>query len=114
MVGGQNMVQKCPDCGSDKFSKDYTRGEVVCTNCGLIVGECIERTMPEEDLLNKETEVVCPNCKSSEYTPLRLTKSKVIGFVIRANDRLRRCNKCGKRYYTVQERRERLKKTGKD
>jgi len=32
-------MQKCPDCGSSEFLEDATRGELVCSKCGLVVKE---------------------------------------------------------------------------
>lgn len=39
--------KKCPECGSKKLSRDYERGEVVCSECGLIVDEHVMDTGPE-------------------------------------------------------------------
>ncbi|MEM2932628.1 MAG: transcription initiation factor IIB [Candidatus Pacearchaeota archaeon] len=33
------MKKKCPECGSSSFIYDETRGELVCSNCGLVVEE---------------------------------------------------------------------------
>jgi len=30
-------VKKCPACGSDKLILDYTRGELICAVCGLVI-----------------------------------------------------------------------------
>lgn len=38
---------KCPECASTKLVKDYEKGEVVCTSCGLIIEENIEDHRPE-------------------------------------------------------------------
>lgn len=32
-------VNKCPECGSMKVVKDYTRGDTVCGSCGLVITE---------------------------------------------------------------------------
>lgn len=32
-------MQKCPDCGSNEFIEDATRGELVCAKCGLVLKE---------------------------------------------------------------------------
>ena len=37
----------CPDCGSEHFGKDYSRAEVVCRNCGLVIDEDIIDHGPE-------------------------------------------------------------------
>ncbi len=31
----------CPECGSSNFVQDYVRGELVCSNCGLVITEQI-------------------------------------------------------------------------
>ena len=41
------MVDKCPECGNRHLTRDYEKGEVVCTNCGLIVAENLEDPRPE-------------------------------------------------------------------
>jgi transcription initiation factor TFIIB len=33
------QMQKCPDCKSNEFIEDATRGEVVCVKCGLVLKE---------------------------------------------------------------------------
>lgn len=33
------QMQKCPDCGSNEFIEDSTRGELVCAKCGLVLKE---------------------------------------------------------------------------
>ncbi|RLE99561.1 MAG: transcription initiation factor IIB [Thermoprotei archaeon] len=30
-------IRKCPACGSDKLILDYTRGELICAVCGLVI-----------------------------------------------------------------------------
>ena len=37
----------CPDCGSTHLSKDYSRAEVVCRGCGLVIDEDIIDHGPE-------------------------------------------------------------------
>ena len=31
--------QRCPQCGSDKLVKDYTRGEIICAACGYVISD---------------------------------------------------------------------------
>ena len=38
---------KCPDCGSTHLSKDYSRAEIVCDNCGLVIDQDIIDHGPE-------------------------------------------------------------------
>jgi transcription initiation factor TFIIB len=37
----------CPECGSTKLIRDYEKGELICTNCGLIIEESIHDMGPE-------------------------------------------------------------------
>jgi len=32
-------IAQCPECGSSHLSKDYSRAELVCRNCGLVLDE---------------------------------------------------------------------------
>ena len=41
------MVEKCPECDNSKLTRDYAKGEIACTNCGLIVSDNIEDPSPE-------------------------------------------------------------------
>ncbi|HQT44448.1 MAG TPA: TFIIB-type zinc ribbon-containing protein, partial [Candidatus Micrarchaeota archaeon] len=38
---------KCPECGNRNLTRDYEKGELVCSNCGLIVAENIADQGPE-------------------------------------------------------------------
>jgi transcription initiation factor TFIIB len=38
---------KCPECGSTHISRDYTRAELVCKDCGLVIDEDIIDHGPE-------------------------------------------------------------------
>jgi len=40
-------TNKCPECSSSNLTKDYQRGEVVCSKCGLVVHEDIADHGPE-------------------------------------------------------------------
>ena len=40
-------IVQCPECGSNHLSKDYSRAELVCRNCGLILDENIIDHGPE-------------------------------------------------------------------
>ncbi|MBL7169652.1 MAG: transcription initiation factor IIB [Candidatus Aenigmarchaeota archaeon] len=39
MVSSSKHKRKCPECGSDLFVEDKSRGEVVCAKCGLVIEE---------------------------------------------------------------------------
>ncbi len=38
---------KCPECGSTHLSKDYSRAELVCRDCGLVIDEAFIDHGPE-------------------------------------------------------------------
>ena len=40
-------IDQCPECGSNHLSKDYSRAELVCRNCGLVLDEDIIDHGPE-------------------------------------------------------------------
>jgi len=40
-------IAQCPECGSKHLSKDYSRAELVCRNCGLVLDEDIIDHGPE-------------------------------------------------------------------
>ncbi len=40
-------VTVCPECGSTRLIRDYEKGELICTNCGLIIEESIHDMGPE-------------------------------------------------------------------
>ena len=40
-------IIQCPECGSTHLSKDYSRAELVCENCGLVIDQDIIDHGPE-------------------------------------------------------------------
>jgi len=38
---------KCPECGGKKLIRDYEKGELLCSQCGLIIAENIHDAGPE-------------------------------------------------------------------
>ena len=40
-------IEQCPECGSTHLSKDYSRAELVCRNCGFILDENMIDQGPE-------------------------------------------------------------------
>jgi len=40
-------IVQCPECGSNHLSKDYSRAELVCRNCGLVLDENMIDQGPE-------------------------------------------------------------------
>ena len=44
---GKKEVTVCPECASTRLIRDYEKGELICTNCGLIIEESIHDMGPE-------------------------------------------------------------------
>ena len=40
-------IAKCPECGSSSIRKDYSRAELVCNDCGLVIDEDLIDHGPE-------------------------------------------------------------------
>ncbi|WP_287950929.1 transcription initiation factor IIB [Acidiplasma sp.] len=40
-------IDKCPECGSSQLVRDYERGELVCSNCGLVIDDSYIDEGPE-------------------------------------------------------------------
>ena len=40
-------VVQCPECGSTHLTKDYSRAELVCEDCGLVIDEDLIDHGPE-------------------------------------------------------------------
>ena len=40
-------IDQCPECGSTHLSKDYSRAELVCRNCGFVLDENMIDQGPE-------------------------------------------------------------------
>jgi len=51
--GGKN-IPKCPECGYTQFQEDETRGERVCSRCGLVLEESMIDTSPEWRAFDEE------------------------------------------------------------
>ena len=49
-------IVKCPECGSRSLTRDETRGEVVCDDCGLVLEDNVidQEQNGEYSLQNKE------------------------------------------------------------
>ncbi|MEM2897023.1 MAG: transcription initiation factor IIB [Candidatus Bathyarchaeia archaeon] len=43
----QSEIRACPECGGDKFIRDYENAEIVCTGCGYVIAEKLTDTRPE-------------------------------------------------------------------
>lgn len=46
MVSPTNPA-KCSECGSKRLVRDYERGELLCSNCGLVISENIQDQGPD-------------------------------------------------------------------
>lgn len=40
-------MDRCPECKGDKITRDYERGELVCSSCGLVISEGLMDSGPE-------------------------------------------------------------------
>ena len=38
-------ITQCPECGGTHLTKDYSRAELVCEECGLVI-DCLLYTSP--------------------------------------------------------------------
>jgi transcription initiation factor TFIIB len=41
------LKRECPECGNDRFIRDYETAEVVCVGCGFVITDKIFNTGPE-------------------------------------------------------------------
>jgi len=57
-------IIQCPECGSTHLIKDYSRAELVCEDCGLVIDEAFIDHGPQR-LLRK----INPNQKQSATLP---------------------------------------------
>jgi transcription initiation factor TFIIB len=74
-------MDRCPDCGGPLIT-DLQRGEVVCTQCGLVVAEAVVDAGPEWRAFEKEERV--------RAAPLRLIVKTDIGVKAEHGARWRR------------------------
>jgi len=70
------VVDKCPECGSKKLIRDYTKGELICGSCGLIISENIHDSGPEWRAFDAEQKAK----RARGGAPIKLTKPNK-GFV---------------------------------
>ncbi len=47
MSESSSSTKKCPECGSKRIVRDYEKGELICSACGLIIAENIHDMGPE-------------------------------------------------------------------
>jgi len=43
----QDMVKRCPECGSDHLIRDYEHGELICADCGIVIEDSFVDQGPE-------------------------------------------------------------------
>ncbi|MBI2545380.1 MAG: transcription initiation factor IIB [Candidatus Aenigmarchaeota archaeon] len=67
---GSKYSKKCPDCGNTNFLEDSQRGELVCSNCGLVMEESMIDTGQEWRAF--DTEQMSKRARSG--APLTFTK----------------------------------------
>ncbi len=48
------QAKKCPECGGSRLIRDYEHGELLCSDCGLIVAENIQDMGPEWRVFDAE------------------------------------------------------------
>ena len=73
--GKKSIVQSvkvCPNCGSRKVVRDYERGELVCSDCGLIIVEKIMDTVRNGEVGYRST--VSKACTGSPLKYIRPDK----------------------------------------
>ncbi len=46
-VNSIELINECPECKSEKLKKDYSRAEIVCNDCGLVLDEDLIDYGPE-------------------------------------------------------------------
>src|SRR5688572_15952761 len=44
---GARTENLCPECGSDRLQQDFSRGEVSCGNCGIVIEDRLVDTGPD-------------------------------------------------------------------
>ncbi len=48
------QTKKCPECGGKRIIRDYEHGELLCSDCGLIIAENIQDLGPEWRVFDAE------------------------------------------------------------
>jgi len=51
-------TSRCPECGSGNLVKDYDMGEIICSDCGLVIRENVVDEGPEWRAFTKEEKQV--------------------------------------------------------
>jgi len=67
--GFVRKIDRCPECGSTNLIEDYDMGEIVCGDCGLVVGENVIDKGPEWRAFTQEEK----ESRSRVGTPTSLT-----------------------------------------
>ena len=62
-------IVKCSDCGSRSLSRDETRGEVVCDDCGLVL---------EDNVIDQGAEWRVFSPEPVSYTHLTLPTKRIV------------------------------------
>jgi transcription initiation factor TFIIB len=65
----EGIKEVCMSCGGSSFTKDYARGENICTSCGLVASDRIADRGPEWRAFTTEER----NTRSRTGAPMRLS-----------------------------------------
>ncbi|RLF23384.1 MAG: transcription initiation factor IIB [Thermoprotei archaeon] len=52
--GREEMIERCPECGSTRIIRDYDRAEIICLNCGLVIKDHMVDPGPEWRAFDEE------------------------------------------------------------
>jgi len=63
-------IAKCPECKSEDLTRDYTRAELVCNKCGLVIDEEIIDTSQEWRAFDSDQRV----SRARTGAPIKFTK----------------------------------------
>ena len=63
-------INKCPECKSEDVTRDYSRGEVVCNKCGLVIDEEMVDTGQEWRAFDSEQR----DSRARTGAPIKFTK----------------------------------------
>jgi len=75
----QNDERICDHCGSSKLFTDWTQGDLICTNCGVVIEEKLRDTRPEWKDFNDDADLAkgLPNSARCGLVPTN--ESRYVG-----------------------------------
>jgi len=56
---------KCPECGNINFHRDFERGEITCTSCGIVLASSIDLNDTNWKILSREQVRVGPSISNT-------------------------------------------------